>query len=106
MPLHYVAMLFPKPDKIARVEEIAQSVCDYVKENEPGVLQYQWFKVTDAEQPTLVVWETYVDQAAVDTHKTSPKMAWLQELSVKEDNFAAPIKILPLAEFTGFGSRD
>ncbi|KAK0716187.1 hypothetical protein B0H67DRAFT_645835 [Lasiosphaeris hirsuta] len=102
-PLFFVAMLYPKPDKLARVEEIAQSICDYVKENEPGVLQYEWFKVADAEQPTLIVWECYVDQAAVDAHKTSPKMAWLQEISAKEDNFAAPIKVLPLAEFTRGG---
>lgn len=103
-------------------------MCEYVKENEPGVLQYQWFRVPDAEQPTIIVYETYVsspnyllrffqphdthptlcryaDKAAVETHKTSPKMAWLQEVSQKEENFAAPIKLLPLEEFAGWGSR-
>lgn len=30
----------------------------YVKENEPGALHYEWFRVTDAEKPTIVVWET------------------------------------------------
>ncbi len=76
MPLSFVAMLFPKPDRIARVrphrhpinenpltassqqvEEIAQEVCQYIKANEPGVLQYQWFRVVGAETPTIVVWE-------------------------------------------------
>ncbi|KAK3934183.1 hypothetical protein QBC46DRAFT_414150 [Diplogelasinospora grovesii] len=105
MPLHFVAMMYPKPDRVARVEEIAQSLCEYVKANEPGVLQYQWFKVSGAEQPTIVVYETYADQAAVDTHKASPKFAWLMEVSQKEDNFVAPVKLLPLEEFAGWESR-
>lgn len=41
-----------------QVEEIAQSVCDYVKENEPGVLKYQWFRAGTPEKPLIVVWET------------------------------------------------
>ncbi|KAK3324889.1 hypothetical protein B0H66DRAFT_580316 [Apodospora peruviana] len=104
MPVHYLAMLYPKPEKLARVEEITQSICEYIKENEPGVLQYQWFKVKDAEKPTIVVWEVYADDAAVETHKTSPKMAWLMKTSQEENNLAEPIKVMPLEEFAGWAS--
>lgn len=46
-------------NRLAQVEEIAQSICDYVHENEPGVLKYQWFRAGGTEKPTIVVWETY-----------------------------------------------
>ncbi|KAK4107611.1 hypothetical protein N656DRAFT_849286 [Canariomyces notabilis] len=105
MPLHFLALLHPKPDKVARVEEIAQSVCEYVHENEPGVLKYQWFRTGYPEKPMIVVLETYLDQAAVDTHKASSKLAWLVEVSQKEDNMTAPIELLPLEEFAGWESR-
>ncbi|KAK1750498.1 hypothetical protein QBC47DRAFT_393585 [Echria macrotheca] len=105
MPIHVVAFLYPKPDKVARVEELAQSVSDYVKENEPGVLKYQWFRAKGTDKPTIVVWESYADQAAIETHKAGPKLAWLQEVSMKEDIMAAPLKVIPLEQFTGFESR-
>ncbi|KAK3377459.1 hypothetical protein B0H63DRAFT_477241 [Podospora didyma] len=102
MVLRFVAFVYPKPEHVKRVEEIAQGICDYVKENEPGVLQYQWFRVQGAEEPTIIVWETYLDQAAVDTHKSSPKVEWLIKISKEEDIMAAPIKVLPLEEFAGW----
>ncbi|KAK4206653.1 hypothetical protein QBC37DRAFT_119185 [Rhypophila decipiens] len=105
MAVKILALLYPKPDRVARVEEIAQSLVEYVKENESGTLQYEWFRVTGAEKPTIAVWETYADQAAVEAHRTSPKMAWLVEVSTKEDNFAEPITVLHLDQFAGFESR-
>ncbi|KAK3309243.1 uncharacterized protein B0T15DRAFT_526649 [Chaetomium strumarium] len=58
MTLNYIALLHPKPDRVARVEEIARTICDSVYEKEPGVLKYQWFRAGDTEQPLIVVWET------------------------------------------------
>ncbi|KAK4160567.1 hypothetical protein QBC43DRAFT_270222 [Cladorrhinum sp. PSN259] len=106
MPLHFLAILEPKPDRIARVQEICSSVADYVKENEPGILKYQWFLSGTAEQPKIYVWEIYADQAAVETHKTSPKMAELVEISQKEDNFVSEIQVVPLEQFAGWAGRD
>jgi len=105
MPLQFTALIYPKADKVARFEELAQSVCEYVKENEPGVSQYRWYKVPTAEgeQPTIIVWETYSDEAAVETHKASPKMAWLFKTSQEEELMAAAPKILgPLEGFAGW----
>jgi len=47
----------------------------------------------------------YADQAAVDAHKASPKMAWLMEVEKEEGNMAAPLKIMPLEAFAGWASR-
>ncbi|KAK3905516.1 hypothetical protein C8A05DRAFT_12682 [Staphylotrichum tortipilum] len=105
MALNFVALLFPKPDRVARVEEIAKKVCEHVHEKEPGVLKYQWFKATGSEKPLIVVWETYRDQAAVEAHKTSSILAWLVENDKKEANMAAPISVIPLKQFAGWESR-
>ncbi|KAK0614465.1 hypothetical protein B0T14DRAFT_528553 [Immersiella caudata] len=105
MTLSFLAFLYPKPDRVARVEEIAQEIVDYVKENEPGVVQYQWFRVKDAETPTIVVWETYADQAAVELHTGSAKTAWLMETEKREENFAKPFNFLTLENFIGWPSK-
>ncbi|KAK5655647.1 hypothetical protein OQA88_5579 [Cercophora sp. LCS_1] len=104
MPIRVVALLYPKKDRVARVEEITKEVVNHVKENEPGVLQYEWFRAV-AEEPTIVVLETYADQAAIDNHKASPKMAWLVETEKKEGNMAKPIQIIPLEQYAGWASR-
>ncbi len=44
---------------ILQVEELARKVCEEVHENEPGVLQYRWFRAGGTEKPVIVVWETY-----------------------------------------------
>ncbi|KAK4172762.1 hypothetical protein QBC36DRAFT_246881 [Triangularia setosa] len=103
--LHFLAILSPKHDRVARVEEIVESVSSYVKENEPGVLQYQWFRAGTEEEPKIVVWERYADQAAVDVHKSSSKLAWLIETEQKESNLREAIQVLPLEPFTGWASR-
>jgi len=74
------------------------------------VLQYQWFRVVDPDgattkPPRILVWETYADQAAVDAHKASPKMAWLRETEEKEGNMLAPPEVVALEEFAGWVSR-
>ncbi|AEO62200.1 83bf384a-9f5e-4ba6-ae0d-8a33fa3c040d [Thermothielavioides terrestris] len=105
MPLNFIAMLYPKPDRVARVEEIARQVCESVHEKEPGVLKYQWFRAGGTDKPLIVVWETYLDQAAVDAHTSSPVMAWLVENDKKEENMAAPITVMPLEQFAGWENR-
>ncbi|KAK4033267.1 hypothetical protein C8A01DRAFT_19770 [Parachaetomium inaequale] len=105
MALHFVALLHPKPDRVARVKEIAHKVCDEVHDKEPGALKYQWFRTGSTEKPLIVVWETYLDQAAVDTHKSGSILAWLIENDKKESNMAAPIELLPLEQFAGWESR-
>ncbi|KXX76145.1 hypothetical protein MMYC01_207225 [Madurella mycetomatis] len=98
MPLYYLALLHPKPDKVARVEEIAQSTCEYVHEKEPGVLKYQWFRAGGTEKPMIVVWE--IGSAQV---KLQDGLAYRN--FPKEDNMAAPIEVMPLEEFAGWSSR-
>ncbi|KAK4184883.1 hypothetical protein QBC35DRAFT_390723 [Podospora australis] len=106
MPIHVLAILTPKHDRVARLEELAKEVADGVQATEPGVLQYQWFKTITPEGPKIVVWEVYADEAAVNIHKTGPKLTWLIETEKKEGNFAAPLQVLPLEHFAGFAGRE
>ncbi|KAK0728829.1 hypothetical protein B0T26DRAFT_748989 [Lasiosphaeria miniovina] len=106
MTLPFLVFLYPKPEKLARAEELAQIISDYVKANEPGVLQYQWFRVADdPDGPAIAVKETYADQASLDAHKETPKFAWLVKISQEEDIFRAPLKVLPIDFITGFDRR-
>ncbi|KAK3308516.1 uncharacterized protein B0T15DRAFT_524596 [Chaetomium strumarium] len=105
MPFHILAIITPKADRIARVEEIAKEVATEVEKNEPGTLKYQWFRTGTAEAPTIVVWEVYADEAAFETHKTSPALARLIEIEKQEGNLAAPLEVQPLEQFAGFASR-
>ena len=47
----------------------------------------------------------YLNQEALETHKSSSKMAWLIEVSQKEDILAAPLAVHPLEQFAGWASR-
>ncbi|KAK4463044.1 hypothetical protein QBC42DRAFT_345873 [Cladorrhinum samala] len=106
MPLYFLAILEPKPDRTARLKEICQSVADHVKENEPGVLKYQWFLSGPPEKPKIYVWEIYKDQEAIENHKKSSKMAWLVEIEQKENNLLSEIQVVPLEEIAGWAGRD
>lgn len=43
-----------------KVEELARELSTSVQQNEPGTLKYQWFRAGTAEEPKVIVWETYV----------------------------------------------
>lgn len=47
----------------------------------------------------------YADQAAVDIHKSSPKLAWLIETEEKESNMQESIEVLPLEPFAGWAPQ-
>ncbi|KAK4118760.1 hypothetical protein N657DRAFT_650953 [Parathielavia appendiculata] len=106
MTIHLLAILLPKPGRVARVEQLAKDAAAYVQQNEPGTLKYQWFRSGTPEQPKIVVWEVYSDEAAFEVHKTSPMMAKFVQAEQEESNLTAPIEILPLEHFEGFASRE
>ncbi|KAK4239383.1 hypothetical protein C8A03DRAFT_14228 [Achaetomium macrosporum] len=105
MPVHVLAILIPKADRIARVEEIAQGMSTDVEKNEPGTLKYQWFRAGTAEEPKIFVWEVYADEAAAETHMASPGLARFIEIEKQEGILAAPLQVLTLEHFAGFASR-
>ncbi|EGS22542.1 uncharacterized protein CTHT_0020870 [Thermochaetoides thermophila DSM 1495] len=103
MTVNILAIFTPKPDRVARLEELARECAAHVKDNEPGTLKYQWFKTGTKEQPKIVV---YADKDALNAHAVGPKLKWLLEVEKKEQNLAAPLEILPLEQIAGFASRD
>ncbi|KAH6630811.1 hypothetical protein B0J18DRAFT_112786 [Chaetomium sp. MPI-SDFR-AT-0129] len=104
MAIHLLAILSPKPEKLARVEELARGLVNSVKQNEPGVTKYQWFHSGTPEEPKVVVWEVYADAEAFETHKKNPKLGELGKLGKEEGLFAAPMQLLPLEQFAGFAA--
>lgn len=48
----------------------------------------------------------YADEAAVNVHKTGPKLTWLIETEKKEGNFAAPLEVMPLQQIAGWAARE
>ncbi|KAK4224214.1 hypothetical protein QBC38DRAFT_371481 [Podospora fimiseda] len=102
-PIHVLAIITPKPDRVDRVIELAKDVAKGVESTEPGVLKYQWFKAGTPQQPKIVV---YADEAAVKVHQAGPKLRWLIETEKKEGNFAAPLEVLPMEQIAGYAGRE
>ncbi|KAK4142118.1 uncharacterized protein C8A04DRAFT_13458 [Dichotomopilus funicola] len=101
MAIHLLAIMSPKPEKLARLEELAQALIDSVKQNEPGVTKYQWFRSGSPEEPKVVV---YADAEAFKVHKKNPKLGDLVKRGKEEGLFAAPMQLLPLEQFAGFAA--
>ena len=51
---------------------------------EPGNLRYQYFQPLDAPETVLLI-DSWMDQAAIDAHHASPMMAKLAALREKYD---------------------
>lgn len=65
-----VAILKVKPGEEVKFEAAAKEVAAAVSANEPGNIQYDFFK-HKSEEHTYVVMERYEDQAALDAHGKS-----------------------------------
>jgi len=65
-----VAILKVKPGEGAAFEAAAKDAAKAVSANEPGNLQYDFFK-HKSEEDTYVVMERYADQAALEAHGNS-----------------------------------
>ena len=66
-----LARYYAKPGKVETVIEKLQEMVALVKEHEPGCALYQISR--SKEDPNfLLLYEQYVDQAAVEAHRTTP----------------------------------
>jgi len=61
--------------------------------------------LNDCDQWVGLTTHRWADQAAIEIHKSSSKVAWLEEISKKEDLFDQPLQILTLEQFAGFENR-
>ncbi|KAK4162946.1 hypothetical protein QBC43DRAFT_320737 [Cladorrhinum sp. PSN259] len=105
-PIQLLAIITPKPDRLARSEELAREMVKHIEATEPNTLKYQYFKSGTPEEPKIVVWEVFADAAALKAHQDSPKLAWLIEREKEESNFAKPLEVLTLEHFAGFDARE
>ena len=65
-------------------EEMEQSGIAAAIRQEPGNLRYQYFQPLDDPETVLLI-DSWTDQAAIDVHHASPMMAQLAELREKYD---------------------
>ena len=60
-----------KPGKVADVEAALRRMAPLVKQHEPGCKLYQVSRAHD-DPNRLVLYEQYLDQAALDAHRATP----------------------------------
>lgn len=65
-------------------EEMEQSCIAVAIRQEPGNLRYQYFQPLDDPETVLLI-DSWTDQAAIDAHHASPMMAQLAALREKYD---------------------
>ena len=65
-------------------EEMEQSGIAAAIRREPGNLRYQYFQPLDDPETVLLI-DSWADQAAIDAHHASPMMAQLAALREKYD---------------------
>ena len=65
-------------------EEMEQSGIAAAIRQEPGNLRYQYFQPLDDPETVLLI-DSWADQAAIDAHHASPMMAQLAALREKYD---------------------
>ena len=75
----FIVHLRVKPENAAELEALLTSVCDMVREREPGVLYYAFAKSTD-DPETYVVVEVYRDAVVHAAHMAA---TWLQQPMIK-----------------------
>ncbi|KAF1911661.1 hypothetical protein BDU57DRAFT_524271 [Ampelomyces quisqualis] len=105
MTIDIMALIYPKPGKADRVEELLTQAAKAVKANEPGTLRYQLHKETKGEAPTFIMLETYKDMAAIEAHSKSEDFKHMGRTMKKEDLLAAPMKVLFTKEAGGYASK-
>ncbi|KAJ4288150.1 hypothetical protein N0V90_012167 [Kalmusia sp. IMI 367209] len=104
-PFDVIAILTPKPGKADRVEELLRTTAESVKAKEPGTLRYQINRETKGDAPTIVMLETYKDQASLQAHGTSDYFKEMGRAIKKEDLLAEPMKILFTKDVGGYVSK-
>ncbi|MDX2168916.1 MAG: putative quinol monooxygenase [Deltaproteobacteria bacterium] len=74
--LTIVAKMKIKAGKEGQAEQALSDMIGYVSANEPGTLRYSLHRAV-GDPTTLLMYEQYADQAAVDTHGTSARIQQL-----------------------------
>ncbi|KAF1948938.1 hypothetical protein CC80DRAFT_485268 [Byssothecium circinans] len=105
MPFDVIALIYPKPGKADRVEELLKTAAAAVKANEPGTLKYQINRETNGDAPTFIMLETYKDQTALKVHGGTDYFKDMGRKMKQEELLAAPMKVLFTKEVGGFASK-
>ncbi|KAK3643632.1 hypothetical protein LTR56_010142 [Elasticomyces elasticus] len=68
-----VAVAHPAPGKLERFKEVVAVAIEWIRDNEPGTLQFEVYEETgkDAEDVKISMFERYASQEALDAHEQS-----------------------------------
>ncbi|MEX3918112.1 MULTISPECIES: putative quinol monooxygenase [Paraburkholderia] len=69
MTVYLFASITPKPEHVAEVETLMRDMVSHTRK-EPGNLRYDLLRRADGA-PGFYLYETYVDEAAVQAHRDS-----------------------------------
>ena len=69
---------------LARIEEMTSFRTVALIRSEPGDLRYEYYPSLDAPETILLI-DSWMDQAAIDAHHVSPMMATIAALREKYD---------------------
>ena len=69
---------------LARIEEMTSSGTVALIRSEPGDLRYEYYPSLDDPETILLI-DSWMDQAAIDAHHVSPMMATIAALREKYD---------------------
>ncbi|MEM5420939.1 MULTISPECIES: putative quinol monooxygenase [Paraburkholderia] len=69
MTVYLFASITPKPEHVAEVETLMRDMVSHTRK-EPGNLRYDLLRRADGA-PGFYLYETYVDEAAVQAHRES-----------------------------------
>ncbi|MEM5315262.1 putative quinol monooxygenase [Paraburkholderia sp. JHI869] len=69
MTVYLFASITPKPEHVAEVEALMRDMVSHTRK-EPGNLRYDLLRRADGA-PGFYLYETYVDEAAVQAHRDS-----------------------------------
>ncbi|KXT09133.1 hypothetical protein AC579_388 [Pseudocercospora musae] len=88
--VHIIAILYPKPEKSSRFQELMQPMIRAVHDSEPYTLRYIMTKQIDGEVPAIHMIETYKSKEGAEAHTHTEHFKSLFVKFDKEDIFAKP----------------
>lgn len=77
----FIARMKVKEGREDEFIELAEKLTEKVRENEPGTLYYEFFRLRD-EPDGFAVFEKFVDEAAEEAHRNTPYFEELATLLV------------------------
>ncbi|KAF7193043.1 hypothetical protein HII31_05604 [Pseudocercospora fuligena] len=88
--VHILAILYAKPEKMSRLQELMQAMIKTVHDTEPHTVRYMMTKQIDTEIPAIHMIETYKTKESAEAHTQTEHFKSLFAAFDEENIFAKP----------------